>query len=46
MPVEYENELEYFYDPEEFHREVVYVGVNSPEPTNAQLKLSESPAYC
>ena len=31
MPVEYENELEYFYDPEEFHREVVYVGVNSPE---------------
>ncbi len=31
MPVEYENELEYFYDPDEFHREVVYVGVNSPE---------------
>ena len=31
MPSEYESELEFFYDPEEFHREVVYVGVNSPE---------------
>ena len=26
-----EYELEYNYDPDEFHREVVYVGVNSPE---------------
>ncbi len=31
MPSEYDNELEYFYDPDEFHREVVYAGVNSPE---------------
>lgn len=31
MPLEFENEIEYSYDPEEFHREVVYVGVNSPE---------------
>lgn len=31
MPPDFDNELEYFYDPEEFHREVVYVGVNSPE---------------
>lgn len=29
MPSEFE--LEYYYDPDEFHREVVYVGVNSPE---------------
>ena len=29
MPLD--NELEYFYDPEEFHREVVYHDVNSPE---------------
>ena len=31
MPPEYDNELEYFYDPDEFHREVVYSGVSSPE---------------
>lgn len=31
MPPEYDNELEYFYDPDEFHREVTYSGVNSPE---------------
>ena len=36
MPPEYENELEYFYDPDEFHREVVYVGVNSPETYSRQ----------
>ena len=31
MPPDFDNELEYFYDPEEFHREVIYVGVDSPE---------------
>ncbi len=31
MPPDFDNELEYFYDPEEFHREVVYIGVKSPE---------------
>ena len=31
MPPDFDNELECFYDPEEFHREVIYVGVNSPE---------------
>ena len=31
LPPEFENELEYFYDPDEFHREVIYVGVKSPE---------------
>ena len=36
MPPEYDNELEYFYDPDEFHREVVYVGVNSPEAYSRQ----------
>lgn len=36
MPPEYDNELEYFYDPDEFHREVVYVGVNSPESFSRQ----------
>ena len=30
MPPDFDNELEY-YDPEEFHREVVYVGIHSPE---------------
>ena len=36
MPPEYDNELEYFYDPDEFHREVVYVGVRSPEAYSRQ----------
>lgn len=36
MPPEYDNELEYFYDPDEFHREVVYVGVSSPEAYSRQ----------
>ncbi|MBR1437300.1 MAG: NAD(P)H-hydrate epimerase [Synergistaceae bacterium] len=36
MPPEYDNELEYFYDPDEFHREVVYVGVSSPEAFSRQ----------
>ena len=36
MPPEYDNELEYFYDPDEFHREVVYVGVDSPEAYSRQ----------
>ena len=32
MPPEFENEFELeYYDPDEFHREVVYVGVHSPE---------------
>ncbi len=31
MPPELDNELEYNYDPEEFHRQVVYVDVYSPE---------------
>ena len=36
MPPEFEEfELEY-YDPEEFHREVVYVGVSSPEAVSRQ----------
>ena len=42
MPVEYENELEYFYDPEEFHREVVYVGVNSPEAFSPDKRAIET----
>ncbi len=33
MPPDFDNEPEYFYfnDPEEFHREVIYAGVSSPE---------------
>ncbi|MBQ6919784.1 MAG: NAD(P)H-hydrate epimerase [Synergistaceae bacterium] len=36
MPPDYDNELEYFYDPDEFHREVVYFGVSSPEAFSRQ----------
>ena len=33
---EYENEFENLYDPEEFHREVVYVDVHSPKSVSRQ----------
>ena len=36
MPPEFESELENFYDPEEFHREVVYHDVYSPEAVSRQ----------
>lgn len=36
MPGDFENELEYFYDPDEFHREVHYVNVYSPEAVSRQ----------
>ena len=36
MPPEFESELENFYDPEEFHREVIYHDVYSPEAVTRQ----------
>ena len=36
MPPEFEEFEVDYYDPDEFHREVVYVGVNSPEAVSRQ----------